>query len=133
MINSLMVFQGIVSVLLILLVLLQFGKGAEAGLMTGAADSVFTASQQGNIFAKITAVLAVLFLGNSLVLANLQSKRSNASIMDTQAPITRPLNTTQEKVDPNKVQTPTDATETAGPTDPVGTAVPAPAENPATK
>lgn len=32
MITTLMVFHAVISVLLILLVLLQFGKGAEAGL-----------------------------------------------------------------------------------------------------
>lgn len=99
MITALMVFQGVVTVLMILMVLLQFGKGAEAGLMTGASDSVFTSSQQGNILSKATVVLATLFLANSLFLAHLQGKRSNASIMDTEAPITAPLNTTQEKVE----------------------------------
>ena len=48
MVTSLMVFQAIVSVLLILMVLLQFGKGAEAGLMTSASESVLTTGQQGN-------------------------------------------------------------------------------------
>ena len=51
MINSLMVLQAVVSVFLIILVLLQFGKGAEAGLFSGGGgESVFTGSQQSNIF-----------------------------------------------------------------------------------
>ena len=61
-----MILQAVVSVLIIILVLLQFGKGAEAGLMTAASDSVFTSSQQGNILSKMTVVLAVIFLGNSI-------------------------------------------------------------------
>ena len=42
MTTSLMVFHAIISILLIVSVLLQFGKGAEAGLMSSASESVFT-------------------------------------------------------------------------------------------
>lgn len=97
MVTSLMVFQAIVSVLLILLVLLQFGKGAEAGLMTSASDSVFTSGQQGNILSKITVVLAILFVGNSLLLAKVQSVSSGKSLMDKVAPKAIPFNATQAK------------------------------------
>jgi len=93
MISSLMIFHGIVSVLLILMVLLQFGKGAEAGLFSGTSDSVFTGAQQGNILSKVTVVLAILFLGNSILLAKLQSNRAGKSLLDTEAPVARPLNT----------------------------------------
>ncbi len=93
MITSLMVLQAIVSVLLILLVLLQFGKGAEAGLLSGgASDSMMTGAQRGNILSKMTVVLAVLFLGNSILLARLQSSTSTKSILDSEAPIAVPLN-----------------------------------------
>lgn len=92
MVSSLMVFQGIVSVLLILMVLVQFGKGAEAGLFTGTSDSVFTGSQQGNILSKITVVLAILFLGNSILLAKIQSNSVGKSLLDQEA-VARPLNT----------------------------------------
>ena len=91
MVTSLMVFQAIISVLLILLVLIQFGKGAEAGLIGGSSDAVFTGSQQGNIFSKMTVVLAIIFLGNSVYLAKVQSSVSSKSILDDEV-ITRPLN-----------------------------------------
>ena len=88
-----MVFHAVISVLLILLVLLQFGKGAEAGLFSGGGgDAVFTGSQQGNILSKMTVVLAVLFLGNSVLLAKLQSSRSAKSLLDSEAPVAIPLN-----------------------------------------
>jgi preprotein translocase subunit SecG len=96
MLSSLMVFQAVVSVLLILLVLLQFGKGAEAGLMGGSSDSVMTSAQQGNIFSKITVVLAILFLGNSILLARIQSQRGSKSLLDSETPIARPLNADKE-------------------------------------
>ena len=72
MTTSLMVFHAIISVLLIVSVLLQFGKGAEAGLMSSASESVFSGSQQGNIMSKITTVLTVIFLANCIFLARLQ-------------------------------------------------------------
>jgi preprotein translocase subunit SecG len=90
MVDPLMIFHAIVSVLLIVMVLIQFGKGAEAGLFAST-DSMMTGSQQGNVLNKITVVLAILFLGNSVLLAKLQGSRSNSKF-DDEAPIARPLN-----------------------------------------
>ena len=101
MVTTLMVFHVVISVLLILLVLLQFGKGAEAGLMGGSSGEVFTASQQGNILSKITVVLAVLFLGNSVYLAKVQSTKSGSSLLDSEAPIAAPLNSDAPAAIPN--------------------------------
>lgn len=92
MVTTLMIFHAVISVLLIVLVLVQFGKGAEAGLMGGSSGEVFTASQQGNILSKITVVLAVLFLGNSVYLAKIQSTKTSSSLLDSEAPVARPLN-----------------------------------------
>ena len=93
MTTSLMVLQAIISVLLIITVLLQFGKGAEAGLMTAAgSESIMSSSTRGNIMTKMTAVLAVLFLGNSILLARIQDSKFQKSILDSEAPIARPLN-----------------------------------------
>ncbi|WP_127716624.1 preprotein translocase subunit SecG [Halobacteriovorax sp. HLS] len=92
MFTSLMVFHIVISILLIVLVLLQFGKGAEAGLLSGGGDASFTGAQQGNILTKLTTVLAVLFLGNSILLAKIQSTKSSSSILDGDAPIAAPLN-----------------------------------------
>ena len=93
MTTALMIFQAVVSVLLIAVVLLQCGKGAEAGLMSsGGADSVFTGAQKGNIFTKITIVLSILFMGNSILLARVQSEKAGTSLLDDAEPIARPLN-----------------------------------------
>lgn len=97
MITSLMVLQAILSVFMIVIVLLQFGKGAEAGLMGGASDAVFSGGQRGNILTKITAILAILFLGNSVLLAKMQSNRSSQSLLVNEAPIARPLNNDAEE------------------------------------
>ncbi len=93
MTTALMVLQAIVSVLLIIVVLLQFGKGAEAGLMAQAgSESIMSSSTRGNIMTKITAFLAVMFLGNSILLARLQDSKFQKSILDGEAPVARPLN-----------------------------------------
>lgn len=91
--TTFMVIHGIISVLLIASVLLQFGKGAEAGLLSGAGgESVMSGSQKGNILSKVTSVLAVLFMLNSIFLAKLQSQQSSSSLLDGEAPVARPLN-----------------------------------------
>lgn len=117
--NVLMIFQAMVSVLLIITVLLQFGKGAEAGLFSsGGADAMFTGSQKGNILSKTTIVLSILFIGNSLLLAKIQSKSSGKSLLDDVAPIARPLNNdaaeeqAKKKAQETKEQTPAEEKNT---------------------
>ncbi len=112
MTTSLMVLQAVISVFLIITVLLQFGKGAEAGLMTAAgSESIMSSSTRGNIMTKITAVLAVLFLGNSILLARLQDSKFQKSLLDSEAPIARPLNSDAAQTAPTAA--PTTSTTTA--------------------
>ena len=119
MTTTLMIIQAIVAILLIIVVLLQFGKGAEAGLMSGASDSVMTGGQQGNILSKITIVLSILFLGNSILLSKLQHESAGKSLLDDEAPVTRPLNS-------DAITPPTNETKA---TDPATNSTPATEEN----
>ncbi|NOT79675.1 MAG: preprotein translocase subunit SecG [Bacteriovoracaceae bacterium] len=126
MTTSLMVLQAIISVLLIITVLLQFGKGAEAGLMTAAgSESIMSSSTRGNIMTKMTAVLAVLFLGNSILLARIQDSKFQKSILDSEAPIARPLNSDAAQTAPAAPAAPAAATPAAA-TAPAATTTPAP-------
>jgi preprotein translocase subunit SecG len=126
MTTSLMVLQAIISVLLIITVLLQFGKGAEAGLMTAAgSESIMSSSTRGNIMTKMTAVLAVLFLGNSILLARIQDSKFQKSILDSEAPIARPLNSDAAQTAPAAPAAPAAATPAAA-TAPATTTTPAP-------
>lgn len=118
MATSLMILQALVSVFLIVLVLLQFGKGAEAGLFSGGgSESMMTGAQRGNILSKMTAILAIIFLANSILLARIQSTTSEKSILDNEAPVAAPLNSGLPAVDPTPaaagtaVAEPTAATE----------------------
>jgi len=98
MVSSLMIFHAVISVLLIVSVLAQFGKGAEAGLLGGgASEAVFTGAQQGNILQKVTIVLSILFIGNCLLLAKIQSGKESKSLLQGETPIAAPLNSDQPK------------------------------------
>jgi preprotein translocase subunit SecG len=67
-----------IALMLIGLVLLQRGKGAEAGtgFGAGASGTVFGSRGSANFFSRATAVLATLFFVTSLSLAYLGSQRT---------------------------------------------------------
>ena len=98
MTTALMVLQAFTSVILIIVILLQFGKGAEAGLMTAAgSESIMSSSTRGNVMVKITAFLAIVFLGNSILLARMSDTKFQKSILDTEKPVARSLNSDAEQ------------------------------------
>ncbi len=69
--------QVLVALGLILLILIQHGKGADAGAAfgSGASATVFGAQGSGNFLTRLTTALAVIFLANSLGLAYLAKVR----------------------------------------------------------
>lgn len=73
----LLVVQVLVAVSLIGLILIQHGKGADAGAAfgSGASSTVFGSQGSSNFLTKTTAILAFIFLTNSLTLAYLASER----------------------------------------------------------
>ena len=66
-----LVFHFVVAVALIGLVLIQQGKGAEAGASfgSGASQTVFGSGGGWNFFSKMTAILATIFFVTSVSLA----------------------------------------------------------------
>lgn len=72
----------ITSVLLILLVLVQSGKGAEAGAMFGGVSQTVFGSEGGSILTKTTTILAVIFMLTSISLTVMQNKAVNTSVLD---------------------------------------------------
>jgi preprotein translocase subunit SecG len=66
-----LIFHFLVAVALIGLVLIQQGKGAEAGASfgAGASQTVFGSAGGWNFFSKATTVLATIFFATSLSLA----------------------------------------------------------------
>ena len=69
--SILLVVHVIVALLIIGLIMLQQGKGAEMGASfgAGASQTVFGAVGSGNFFSRLTAVLVAVFFVTSFVLA----------------------------------------------------------------
>jgi len=87
MYTFLVVVQVIVAIGLVALVLLQHGKGADAGAAfgSGASGTVFGSRGSANFLSRATAWLAVVFFGISLALAYFVNSRVTAqgSIVDS--------------------------------------------------
>jgi len=69
--NVLLIIQIIVALGIIGLVLVQHGKGADAGAAFGggASGTVFGSKGSGSFLTRLTAILAAVFFANSLMLA----------------------------------------------------------------
>lgn len=106
MITFLIVFHVIICVLLVTAVLLQFGKGAEMGAVMGggASQAVFSSSAKGNFMTKLTSVLAIGFMVNSIVLTTVKSRESKKSLFDNEAPVAAPLNSDVQALDKKGLQ-----------------------------
>jgi preprotein translocase subunit SecG len=87
MLHSIVLFAHIAAALLIIgLVLLQRGKGADAGtgFGAGASGTVFGARGSASFFSRATAVLATVFFLTSLGLAYLATQtREPESLLDS--------------------------------------------------
>ena len=69
--NVLLIIQIIVALGIIGLVLIQHGKGADAGAAFGggASGTVFGSKGSGSFLTRLTGILAAVFFANSLMLA----------------------------------------------------------------
>jgi preprotein translocase subunit SecG len=73
---------------LIVVILLQAGKGADIGaVFGGASQTLFGSRGPATFLSKMTAVVAISFLGTSIWLAHISKTRSSESVFD-RAPIT---------------------------------------------
>jgi preprotein translocase subunit SecG len=76
--KTVLIAHTLIALMIIILVLLQRGKGADAGAAfgAGASGTVFGARGSSSFFSRATAVFATLFFVSSLTLAYLSSQRS---------------------------------------------------------
>ena len=76
--KAVLITHTLIALGIIALVLLQRGKGADAGAAfgAGASGTVFGARGSGSFFSRATAILATAFFASSLTLAYLSSQRS---------------------------------------------------------
>jgi preprotein translocase subunit SecG len=102
--SVLIVVHLLIALGIIGLVLIQHGKGADAGAAFGAgaaggvSGSVFGAQGSGNFLSRTTAILATLFFVTSLSMAYMaKDKEQVKSLMEQQAPVVE--KTTEPKKD----------------------------------
>jgi preprotein translocase subunit SecG len=70
-----------VCIALVVIILLQQGKGADVGAVFGGSSStVFGSSGAGNIMTRVTSGLAVVFFATSMYLAFMSTQRATGSI-----------------------------------------------------
>ena len=83
MYTLIVVLHIVVSVALILIILLQTGKGADIGAVFGGGSSqtLFGSSGPTSFLSKLTAAAAVIFMLTSLFLAYFSGSRPASSIM----------------------------------------------------
>jgi preprotein translocase subunit SecG len=83
MTNLMVALHVTACILLILIVLLQSGKGAEMGVSLGggAGQTLFGAGGPATILTKITTGVAILFMVTSLMLAYTSGNKSDTSVM----------------------------------------------------
>ena len=84
--SLIIILHVIVALFLILIVLLQTGKGAAMGsAFGGASQTMFGSAGASNFLSKLTTVAAVVFMLTSLALATFFSKQKTESVIsDTQ-------------------------------------------------
>ncbi len=84
------VLHVVVSIALILIVLLQTGKGADIGAAFGGGggNTLFGGGGASSFLSKLTTIVAIVFMLTSLTLAYMSGYRSSSSIMsDVAAPV----------------------------------------------
>jgi preprotein translocase subunit SecG len=119
------VIHVIVSIGLILVVLLQTGKGAEVGAVFGGSSStIFGSSGAGNFLTKLTTGMAIVFMITSLTLGYFAGRKPSGTIFDSRTPTVEPRSTPAtppsgpENAPPSNAQTPATPASPQGGTQP---------------
>jgi preprotein translocase subunit SecG len=104
---------------LILVVLLQTGKGAEMGAVFGGGGSstIFGASGAGNFLTKLTTATAIVFFLTSLTLAWSSLSQTRATVFDASLPAPPPR-TAPEAGAPGEQANPDAEPQAAAPAEP---------------
>jgi preprotein translocase subunit SecG len=122
MIIAVTIIHVIVSIGLILVVLLQTGKGAEIGAVFGGSSStIFGSSGAGNFLTRLTTGMAIVFMVTSLALGYFAGRKPSATIFDNRTPAAA---TSGQPVAPAQQQSAPPATATPESTQPAKAANP---------
>ncbi len=81
MVSVVVVIHVLVCISLVIVILIQHGKGADVGaVFGGSSQTVFGASGAGSALTKATAALATVFFATSIFLAYASTRRVTGSI-----------------------------------------------------
>ena len=98
----LVIIHVVVCVALIMIVLLQTGKGADMGAAFGGGSSqtLFGSTGASTFLSKATTAAAIVFMLTSLILAYMSGGKTSTSVVsDAPAPIEQPAQTTGDATD----------------------------------
>jgi preprotein translocase subunit SecG len=83
MVSVIVAIHVIICVSLVIIILIQHGKGADVGaVFGGSSQTVFGASGAGNALTRGTSILAVFFFATSIYLAYASTQRMTGSIFN---------------------------------------------------
>ena len=110
MTTLLVVVHVVVSIIMILIVLLQTGKGSDVGaVFGGSSQTIFGSRGAGTFLSRLTTIAAVVFMLTSLSLAYLSQEQGGSSVVDKikqekteTAPVQQPVEQPAEKKDIDK-------------------------------
>ncbi len=89
--KTVLIGHTLLALLIIILVLMQRGKGADAGAAfgAGASGTVFGSRGSSSFFSRATAILATAFFASSLTLAYMSSQRAEgpSSLLEGSEPV----------------------------------------------
>lgn len=80
---TLLVIQIVLAILIVIVVLLQKSSSIGLGAYSGSNDSLFGAKGPASFIAKITMLLAILFIINTVALGYFYNKSANKSVIDS--------------------------------------------------
>jgi len=89
MIIGITIIQVLVAIALVLIVLLQTGRGSEIGAAfgSGASQTLFGSSGTSGFMTRLTTIVVVVFMLSSLSLAYMYSRAGEGSYVRTRRPV----------------------------------------------
>jgi preprotein translocase subunit SecG len=84
-ITFLLVVHGLITLALVAVILLQRSEGGALGIGGGGAGGLMTARGAANLLTRSTTILAILFIGMSILLAVLAAGTNKARVIDASA------------------------------------------------
>jgi preprotein translocase subunit SecG len=90
MVTFLYVLYSLVCIFLILVVLLQAGRGGMGSAFGGSSQTVFGGSGAGNFLTKLTTASALIFMVTSMSLAWIANRSGTSDIFESKAATVKP-------------------------------------------